>query len=98
MSKHITLRYPNVQADALKINYSMEQQGDLHTLYCTVELREVKPEWLQSCNFRFVSLKKKSHYSLLFEESKYNKNLETLLFMDEVYATIMRQARYPVDQ
>lgn len=98
MSRYITLRYPNGKTDALKINYNMEQHGDLHTLHCTVELQEVKPEWLQSCNFHFVSLKRKSHYSLLFEGSKYNKNLETLLFMDEVYATIMQQASYPIDQ
>lgn len=97
MKKHIIVKYPHAQAHGVKINYSMEHQGDLHTIQCVIDQEQAKPGWLQSYKFDFVSLKRKSRYSLLFEESKYNKNLETILFMDEVYASIMAEANYKTD-
>jgi|SRR5690606_16178937 len=98
MNKYIILKYPHAQADGLKVNYRMEHHGDLHTIECVVDQDQGKPDWLQSYKFNFVSWKRNSTYSLLFEESKYSKNLETVLFMDEVYASIMEQANYTIDQ
>lgn len=97
MKKHIILKYPHEQAHGLKVNYKMEHTGDYHTIECMVDDSQVIPTWLQSVKFNFVSLKKEGRYSLLFEESKYNKNLDTLLFMDQVYAGIMAQANYAID-
>ncbi|NGF57188.1 hypothetical protein G5B00_11760 [Parapedobacter sp. SGR-10] len=97
MNKHIVLKYPNALAEGLRINYNMEHRGEIHTIECSIDEKQPKPSWLQLHKFNFTSLKTKGCYSLLFEESKYNKNLDTLLFMDQVYALIMSQANYKID-
>lgn len=96
MNKHIIMELPDAMVHGLKINYSMEHQGDYHTIECTVDQEQAKPSWLQLYKFNFVSLKIKGYYNLLFEPSKYDKNLQTLLFMDQVYVLIMSRAKYKI--
>ncbi len=92
MEKFIIVNYPESRSTALKVNYSIQLDGKLQTIACYVDDRQSIPKWLQLHKFDFVSLKNRdTTYSLLFEETKYNKNLDTLLFMDKVYAMIMEE-------
>ncbi|NGM61506.1 hypothetical protein G5B30_06180 [Sphingobacterium sp. SGG-5] len=96
MEKFVIVNYPASRATSLKVNYSIQLSGKLQTIECHVDDKQPLPKWLQLHRFNFVSLKSQNTYSLLFEESKYNKNLDTLLFMDEVYASIMEQRNFQV--
>lgn len=95
MNKHIIVKYPFDQG--LKVNYNMAQEGKYHTIQCMIDQEQAKPSWLQLHKFDFVSIKNDGCYSLLFEGSKFDKNLDTVLFMDQVYASIMTQANYKID-
>lgn len=96
LDKHIILQFPDAQAKELTVNYSEEELHDYYIIKCQVKCEPPKPSWLQLSKFIFTSIKTDGLYSLLFEERKYNKNLQTLLFMDEVYTTIMRKSNYGV--
>ncbi len=96
MEKYVIVSYPESVSTALKVNYSIQLAGKLQTIECQVDNGQPLPKWLQLHKFNFVSLKKQDAYSLLFEESKYNKNLDTILFMDKVYAMIMEQRSFRV--
>lgn len=94
MEKFVIVNYPEQVSGDLKINYRIQLSGKLQTIECVVDNKQPLPGWLQLHKFNFVSLKTKDMYSLLFDQSKYNKNLDTVLFMDKVYAKIMNAGSF----
>ncbi|HMR19891.1 MAG TPA: hypothetical protein PKA53_11390 [Sphingobacterium sp.] len=94
MEKFVMVSYPEPVSGPLKINYRIEQSGELQTIECVVDNKQSIPGWLQLQKFTLISLKTKDMYNLLFDQSKYNKNLDTVLFMDKVYAKIMRAGSF----
>jgi hypothetical protein len=86
--------YPEPVSGPLKVNYRVEQSGELQTIECAIDNGQPIPGWLQLQKFTLVSLKTKDTYSLLFDERKYDKNLDTVLFMDKVYAKVMRAGNF----
>jgi len=96
VDKHVVLRFPDKSDRELKVNYRTVLDGDLHIIECKVSNEHAKPGWLQLEKFNFTSLKMQGVYNLLFEERKFDKNLETVLFMDEVYARIMAHSNYKI--
>lgn len=97
MINEIYLNFPNENSSTLKINYKITQENNIHTIACTVDPKYQVPSWLQSTKFNFNSLKRNDHFSLLFEDMKFNKNLETILFMDRCYAKIMKSSALSFD-
>lgn len=95
--KSILVSYPKPSSAPVKVVYRVSQDGSLQTIECAIATGQSFPEWLQLKRFDFVSLKSKGAYDLLFEETKYNKNLDTVLFLDQVYAEIMKKDSYPVN-
>lgn len=95
--KSVLVSYPKATSSPLKVVYKVSQDGNMQTIECAIDNGQTFPEWLQLKRFDFVSLKSKGIYDLLFEESKYNKNLDTLLFLDQVYEEIMRKGSYPIN-
>lgn len=96
MENFLKVRYPDSTSAALQIDYSISSHGKLHTIECKVSDGQKIPQWLQLQKFSFVSIKKKEFYDLLFNEKKYDKNLDTLLFLDRVYAAIMADRKFKI--
>lgn len=97
IEKFVKVNYPEPSSQGLKINYNIQLTGNIQTIECVVDNKEQPlPSWLQLRKFSFISIKTKDIYSLLFNESKYDKNLDTLLFLDEVYAVIMNEGNFRV--
>ncbi|MCY4779017.1 hypothetical protein ORI89_05110 [Sphingobacterium sp. UT-1RO-CII-1] len=95
--KSILVNYPKSSSTPVKVVYRVSQEDSFQTIECAVATGQSFPEWLQLKKFDFVSMKSKGVYDLLFEETKYNKNLDTVLFLDQVYAEIMKTNKYPVN-
>lgn len=94
--KFVLVNYPESSSDPLKVNYRVHQEGDFQTIECALSNNQSFPKWLQLKKFDFVSLKSKGVYDLLFEEKKFDKNLDTVLFLDKVYEVIMKAGKYPI--
>lgn len=97
MKNEIFINYPDADSNPIKVSYTVSQDSNLHVIECAVDTKESNPTWLQSTRFHFTSLKRNNHFSLLFEELKYNKNLETFKFMNKCYAKIMSSAKLSFD-
>ncbi len=98
MRKEIFLKPTYAVTPTLKVIYTMSKEGKYHHIACEVDLSYNKPEWLEMSKFNFISIKDKDHYSLLFDDLKFNKNLSTIHFIDQVYASIMQTNSYSFDQ
>lgn len=96
MEKFVMVNYPEPFSGALKVNYRIDQAGELQTIECVVDNKQPLPSWLQLQKFPLVSIKINDTYDLLFDHRKYDKNLDTVLFMDEVYAEIMQAESYRI--
>lgn len=90
MRKEIFLKPTHQNNPTLKVIYTMSKEGKYHHIECVVDPSYHKPDWLEMFKFNFISIKKDNHYSLLFDDLKYNKNLPTIHFIDHVYASIMQ--------
>lgn len=97
MKKEIYLNYPNASSGEIKVNFKVTQENNIHHIECAVDTADKVPNWLQSTRFNLTSMKKNNHCSLLFEEMKYNKNLDTILFMDRCFAKIMESLNLSYD-
>lgn len=98
MKNEIYLNYPKSNSSAIKVNYKITQQANIHTIECAIDSDSTIPNWLQLTKFYFNSIKNNNHFSLLFEDYKYNKNLDTILFWDKCYAMIMKDSKLSFDQ
>ncbi len=89
MSKSIMVAY-NRGATLVEVNlsYSTQMNGNIQTIVCSVGDTHI-PFWLQLRKFEMVSMKDKNVYMPLFNEINNEKNMDTVLFIDKVYAEIM---------
>ncbi|MBX2904445.1 MAG: hypothetical protein KF744_00300 [Taibaiella sp.] len=92
MSNSISITYPTGCETSLKINYAIEMSESLQTISCSVDC-ERYPLWLQLRSFDVFSVKDHGTYTVLFNEVNNSKNLDTSLFIDLVYASIMKAER-----
>ena len=90
MDNSVIITYPADKADQVKVHYSIEQTNDLQTISCSVE-GAFYPRWLQLRKFSIVSLMERGSYTTLYNEINNSKNMDTALFIDLVYSSIMQQ-------
>lgn len=97
MTKNILVSYPNAEDSPLKVKYKVSNSGKIKTINCVMSTDQTIPNWLQLRKFDFRSLKEGKKYNLLFEEKKFEKNLDTVLFLDKVYEKIMTTANHTIE-
>lgn len=97
MKNEILINFPEAESNPIKVNYKIYQANNLHTIECAIDGKEGAPSWLQSTQFSLTSIKNNNHFSLLFEDLKYNKNMETFNFINKCYAKIMNRANLSFD-
>jgi hypothetical protein len=91
MKKEIFVRFSLEDTEEIKISYKITETKKMHHIECTVENTPQENSWLQMHKFNFSSLISKGKYDLLFDDLKFNKNLSTILFIDQVYLEIMNK-------
>ena len=96
MDKFITVSY-SFRGTAIQIPlmYNIETAGNTQTIACIVDSKSA-PQWLQLRKFDVISLKEKNFYIPLFNEINNEKNYDTVLFIDKVYADIMQTEKLAV--
>jgi len=96
MSKVITVHSSfNNTTSEIQVNYSVRLVETTHTIACSV-INEHIPNWLQLRKFEIVSVHEKQGYVPLFNEINNEKNLATILFIDQVYTDIMKAEKLKV--
>lgn len=93
MNNYITIAYPQNEACEIQVLYTIEQTGDIQTISCSIEGRG-SPYWLQLRKFSMSSQKRQGGYEALFNEVNNSKNMDTALFIDLVYANIMKREHF----
>jgi len=93
MNNSITISYPSKTSDEIEVHYSIEQLADIQTINCEVSGR-VFPFWLQLRKFSLASMVNRNGYTALFCEVNSSKNMDTSLFIDLVYSSIMKLENY----
>lgn len=93
MNNSVTITYPADCADNLNVSYIIERTEDVQTINCCVEARNF-PIWLQLRKFSISSVEISGAYTTLYSEVNNSKNLDTTLFIDMVYSSIMKQERF----
>ena len=89
MSKGINVSYLIGDGPVeIPLTYAINMQGDVHTIVCSVTGSRF-PNWLQLRKFEMSSLKELNLYTPLYSEVNNNKNMDTGMFIDKVYADIM---------
>ena len=77
--------YPKKTSTPVHVHYSIIQQGNFKTITCAVPSIAEIPTWLELRKFELVAMKYNGNFELLFEHRKYEKNMDTVLFMDKVF-------------
>ena len=95
MSHTISITYPQAESAPIAVDYSIDLNENIHTINCALSDSHV-PVWLQLRKFSFSSLKKQGGYQQMFTEVNYSKNMDTSLFMDLVYNSIMQAQRLKI--
>lgn len=93
MNNTILIHYPKSSSSPVNVNYKVSNQGNLKTITCTVPDKSNIPKWLELEKFELTAMKFDKEYDLLFEQSKFNRNLDTVLFIDKVFQKIMDARR-----
>jgi len=93
MNNSVTVDYPLGSDNQIMVVYAIEQVEDLQTIKCSVEGKGV-PLWLQLRKFNVSSVKKLGSYTALFSEINNSRNLDTSLFIDLVYSSIMKAEHF----
>ncbi len=89
MNNSVSVAYPSGGTDNLNVSYSIERTDDVQTINCCVEAKNY-PIWLQLRKFSISAVEKSGNYTTLFSEVNNSKNLDTSLFIDMVYSSIMK--------
>ncbi|WP_270087352.1 hypothetical protein [Sphingobacterium sp. SYP-B4668] len=92
MKNNVMVNYPKATSSPVNVSYSISKQGNLKTITCAVANTEAVPAWLELRKFELIGIKSNETYDLLFEQRKYEKNLDTILFMDKVFEKIIASA------
>lgn len=96
MNDSITIAYPPLDSAQIKVFYAIEQSDDIQTINCSIEGKSF-PVWLQLRKFSMSSLMKVGGYVPLYNAVNDSKNMDTSLFIDLVYASIMKLKRFNVN-
>ncbi|MFI5195656.1 MAG: hypothetical protein ACHQD8_01075 [Chitinophagales bacterium] len=96
MYKSITIHssFNNVPSE-IQLTYTVQLVETVHTISCCV-ISEHIPNWLQLRKFEITSIHEKQGYVPLFNEINNEKNLATILFIDQVYTNIMKAEKLRV--
>jgi hypothetical protein len=89
MKQNILVSYPKKTSTPINVHYSITKQGNMKTITCAVPSVETIPIWLELRKFELLAMKYDGNYELLFEHRKYEKNMDTVLFMDKVFKSII---------
>jgi len=92
MKYSINVSFPKANSTPINIHYKITKEGNLKTITCKIASNEKVPSWLELTKFELVGLKSEDSYDLLFQNKKYDKNLDTVLFMDKVFERIINSA------
>ncbi len=92
MAHYVTIAYPQAESTPIRVDYSVDLSENIHTINCALADSRV-PVWLQLRKFCFSSSKKSGGYVQMFTEVNYSKNMDTSLFLDLVYSSIMSAER-----
>ena len=96
MANSITVKFFNNDVDIdVPLTYTAEINGNIHTIICSV-VSKTNPQWLQIRKFDLVSIKEKNVYVPMFNEKNNEKNQATSLFIDKVYADVMKAEKLSV--
>lgn len=95
MSNTITIGYPQEAPVNITLRYTIDLADNMQTINCSVEEVRV-PLWLQMKKFSIFSFRSKDGYVPLFNEVNNSKNLDTALFIDLVFASIMAFERMKI--
>lgn len=87
MNKEIAIAYPADSHEMIRIVYSIDQMEDIQTIQCNVSTGGL-PLWLQLRKFSICSRETHGLYTRLYSDDT-NKNIDTTLFIDTVYSSIM---------
>lgn len=93
MMNNILVHYPKSNSKPVSIDYKISVEGDLKTISCAVADKDTAPAWLELLKFELVAMKFDQSYDLVFENKKFDRNLDTVLFMDKVFENIMEIRR-----
>src|SRR5690606_8854709 len=96
MTKFVMINYPEPTSGAVQVNYRITNSGDIQHIECVVDKKLGIPNWLHMDKFSLTSMKLENAYDFVFETKKYVKNLDSVLFIDEVYAEILRAESYRI--
>lgn len=86
------VNFPKETSTPVHVQYSITNQGKFKTITCAVPIADVAPIWLELRKFELNAMKHDGNYELLFEHKKYEKNMDTILFMDKVFESIIAVA------
>lgn len=89
MSSNILIHYPKANSRPVSVNYKISIEGGLKTITCVVPDKDNAPSWLELQKFELQAMKFDNSYDLVFEQRKFDRNLDTVLFMDKVFEKIM---------
>jgi hypothetical protein len=90
MKNSVIVDYPTGSTNQLEVKYTIELNKNIQTVNCEVEEGHF-PVWLQLRKFSILSVKESGSYTTLFNEINNSKNLDTCLFIDLVYSSIMKR-------
>ena len=96
MSRSITIlsSFNNVSSE-IQLAYAVQLVDTVHTITCNVVSDHI-PNWLQLRKFDITSTHEKNGYVPLFNEINNEKNLATILFIDQAYTDIMKAEKLKV--
>lgn len=89
MNNNILIHYPKTNSTPIDINYKITKQGSLKTITCSVADKNSIPSWLELQKFELTAMKFDNDYDMVFEHRKFDRNLDTVLFLDLVFEKIM---------
>lgn len=89
MINNILIHYPKDTSTPVDVNYKITKEGNLKTITCLINDKINMPKWLELQKFELTAIKFDNSYDLVFEHKKFDRNLDTVLFMDRVFQKIM---------
>ncbi len=89
MNNNILIYYPKKNSTPVDVQYKITKQGDLKTISCSILDKASLPKWLELQKFELTAMKFNNEYDLVFEHKKFDRNLDTVLFIDRVFEKIM---------
>lgn len=89
MMNNILVHYPKSNSKPVSIDYKISNEGNFKTITCAVADKDTVPAWLELLKFELVAMKFDKSYDLVFQNKKFDRNLDTVLFMDKVFKNIM---------